>query len=304
MQRQLLINGVKRTYALHVPARRTKIFFPLVLLFHGRGGSGEVMLRRTGFATKADFEGFAIAAPDGINGHWNDGRGAVNSDVDDISFVKEIVASLKSELPVDVTKIYAVGSSNGGIFTQRLACEFCDVLVAVATVGGPLPSNFAQRRPSPMSILGIQGDEDPRVPIDGTRHSIESAASTMNFWASVNSCNPTPTVTHIPPKVSDTTSVDEYIFSGGSADVVYYIVRGMGHAWPPYPSLENEHETGLTSQNINATDVIWNFLYRHSRLPSEATIVRPRPQRLFAELEKLRRRGKNRRLPTSGGEPR
>jgi polyhydroxybutyrate depolymerase len=275
MQRKLLVNGIERTYELHAPARHTRVFFPLALLFLGRG------------------------APDGISGHWNDGRGTVNPEVDDIGFVRELVASLKSEFPIDVTRIYAAGSSNGGIFTQRLACEFSDVLIAIATVAGPLPTNLIQSRPNPISVVGIQGDEDPRVPIDGARvggkaGQIESALSTMNFWASINSCNPIPSVTHISPTINDTTSVDKYTYSGGLADVDYYIVRGMGHAWPPYPSAESEHETGLTSQNIVATDVIWDFLYQHSRLPSEANVVRQPPQRPFLKLEKLRRRAKNR----------
>jgi polyhydroxybutyrate depolymerase len=307
MQRKLLVNGIERSYELHLPARRTKVYFPLVLLFHGRGRSGNVILSRTGFAAKADAEGFMIAAPDGINGHWNDGRGTVNPDVDDVGFIRELVVSLKSEFPIDIRRIYAAGSSNGGIFTQRLACEFSDVLTAIATVAGPLPTNVNQSRPNPISVVGIQGDEDPRVPIDGVRVSgkvsqIESAFSTMNFWASINSCYPAPTVTHIPPTINDTTSVDKYVYSGGLADVVYYIVRGMGHAWPPYASAESEHETGVSSQNIVATDVIWDFFHQHSKPPSQQNPVLQRPERPFLKLEKLRR-AKGRRQPPMENEP-
>jgi polyhydroxybutyrate depolymerase len=306
---QLAINGLERSYALHVPARRTKIFLPLVLLFHGRGTNGRVILSRTGFAAKADAKQFIVVAPDGVNGRWNDGRGTVNPGIDDVGFVKQLVASLKSQLPVDATRIYAAGISNGGLFTQRLACEFSDVLAAVATVAGPLPSNLAQSRPNPMSVVGIQGDADPRVPIDGTRAGrgggqLQSAVNTMKFWASINACNANPTVTHLEPAVNDGTRVDKYTYSGGSADLDYYIVRGMGHAWPPNPSGENGGESGLTSQNIDATDVIWNFLHQHSRLPTEVKVVAPGPARPFAELAKLRRRAKVRQSRLKEREPR
>ncbi len=64
---QLMMDGsVRRTYALHLPVRQSRIFFPLVLLFHGGGGTGKTMMSRTDFALKADAEGFIVAAPDGF----------------------------------------------------------------------------------------------------------------------------------------------------------------------------------------------------------------------------------------------
>jgi polyhydroxybutyrate depolymerase len=273
--RQLTIDGVvRRTYALHLPVRQSRIFFPLVLLFHGGGGTGGTILRRTDFARKADAEGFIVAAPDGIYGGWNDGRGTVNPNIDDVRFVKELIASLKAKLPIDVTRIYATGISNGGMFTARLGCELSDILTAIATVAGPLPANLSRSRPNPIAVLGIQGDADPRLPFDGTRANskagqIKSAADTMNFWASVNSCNPTPTIKRLPSTINDGTSIDQFTYSGGSPGVVYYVVHGMGHTWPPHPPEKFEFEAGLTSRNINATDVIWDFFCRHSRMPPQ-----------------------------------
>ena len=92
---QLSIDGiVRRTYALHLPVRQSRIFFPLVLLFHGSGGTGKTILSRTDFALKADAEGFIVAAPDGIYGGWNDGRGTVNPNIDDVNFVRELISNL------------------------------------------------------------------------------------------------------------------------------------------------------------------------------------------------------------------
>ena len=292
----LSIDGiVRRTCELHVPVRQSRIFFPLVLLFHGGGGTGKTILSRTNFALKADAEGFIVAAPDGIYGGWNDGRGTVNPNIDDVGFVRVLISSLKSQLPIDVTRIYATGISNGAMFTARLACELSDVLTAIATVAGPLPTNLSRSHPTPIAVLGIQGDADPRLPVDGTRAKskagqINSAVDTMNFWASINSCNLIPKVTHVPPNVNDGTSIEKYTYSGGLADVVYYIVRGMGHAWPPNPCETAEYETGLTSQNINATDVIWDFFYQRSKIPPKVGITRPLQP--LVELPKRRRRSR------------
>lgn len=292
---QLSIGGiVRRTYELHVPVRQTRIFFPLVLLFHGGGGTGKTILSRTNFALKADAEGFIVAAPDGIYGGWNDGRGTVNPNIDDVGFVRELISSLKSQLPIDVTRIYATGISNGGMFTARLACELSDVLTAIATVAGPLPANLSRSHPTPIAVLGIQGDADPRLPFDGTRANskagqINSVVDTMNFWASINSCNLTPIIKHLPSTVNDGTSINQFTYSCGSAEVVYYIVHGMGHTWPPHPPEKFEFEAGLTSQNINATDVIWDFFSRHSRIPSRLLPSAQPPKRRWGAG--IRRRG-------------
>src|SRR5581483_9072888 len=86
-----------------------------------------------------------------------------------------------------------------------------------------------------------------------------SAKDTMKLWATVDGCNQTPTVENVPPRVNDGTRVTKYSYSGCSAgtDVVYYIVQGMGHGWPPVESALGAGVTGPTSHNINATDVMW-----------------------------------------------
>jgi polyhydroxybutyrate depolymerase len=92
----------------------------------------------TDCALKADAEEFIVAAPDGIYGGWNDGRSTVNPNVDDVGFIRQLISSLKSQLPIHVARIHATGFSNG------LACELSDILTAIATVAGPLPTNLSK----------------------------------------------------------------------------------------------------------------------------------------------------------------
>lgn len=74
----LLYGGLERTYRIHLPSQwdQTKPA-PLEFLFHGGGGTGEGMEKLTlgGFNRLADREGFVVVYPDGIEKHWNDGRG-------------------------------------------------------------------------------------------------------------------------------------------------------------------------------------------------------------------------------------
>jgi polyhydroxybutyrate depolymerase len=271
-------DGRTRTYIVHLPTGYTAgKSYPLVLLFHGGAGNGSRILSSTRFAAKADQEGFIVVAPDGIDGHWNDGRGTTNPDVDDVGFVRQLIADLKPRLRIDPKRIYATGLSNGGIFTQRLGCELSDTLAAIGPDVGPIAANLLSScKPGPIAVVGIQGGADPGIPINGGEMGdggfgrggvAASAAQTMKLWATASGCSPTPTVTNLPPKVRDGTQVVKYSYSGCAAgtSVDYYIVQGMGHGWPPTEGVF-AFRNGPISHNINATDVMWDFFNTHSRL--------------------------------------
>jgi len=272
-------DGRTRTYVIHYPAGydggKT---YPLVLLFHGGGGAGAHILSQTRFAAKADQKGFIVAAPDGVDSHWNDGRGTTNTGIDDVGFVRQLIADLRAHLPIDPKRIYATGLSNGAVFTERLGCELSDTLAAIGTTAGPLPANLLSScKPGPISMVGIQGDADPGIPLAGGEMGggreqavggmAASAAQTMRVWANANGCNLTPAIASIPPSVNDGTRVIKYSFAGCTAGtgVVYYVVQGMGHGWPPAQGAMAMRINGPTSQNISATDVMWAFFSAHPR---------------------------------------
>jgi polyhydroxybutyrate depolymerase len=271
-------DGRTRSYVLHIPLGYSESkTYPLVLLFHGGGGLAERFLGLTAFDAKADQAGFIVVAPEGLNKHWNDGRGTANINVDDVAFVRQLIGSLQAQLPIDKRRIYATGMSNGGHLTERLGCELSDTFAAIAPDVGPIATELVSScKPAPISVIGIQGDDDALNPIAGGSQrggsgfghggSVASAAQTMNLWAAADGCNLTPALTHIPATEKDGTKVDQYLYSNCKAgtDVAYYIVQGMGHHWPPtegfLPLI-----TGATSHNIIATDVFWDFFRKHSR---------------------------------------
>src|SRR5687767_8621234 len=74
-RRTIDVNGVRRSYLLHLPSsRRPGEPSPLLLVFHGGGGTASNIAEHTGLTRAAMPRGYAVVYPEGVNGHWSDGR--------------------------------------------------------------------------------------------------------------------------------------------------------------------------------------------------------------------------------------
>ena len=188
----ITVNGVRRTYVLHVPDGITGRV-PLILSFHGHGGDGAQQARLTGFDALSDRYGFIIAYPDGIDRAWNDGRPVNAKGPDDLAFAGALVDDLEHRYSIDPARVYATGFSNGAVFSNYLACNQANRFAAIAPVSGPMPvvdaPNCHPQRA--VSFLEISGTADPIVPFDGgqivlagmNRGEVLSFAQTGAFWA-------------------------------------------------------------------------------------------------------------------------
>jgi len=276
--------GLVRTYRLHLPpaAMQAKAM-PLVLALHGGGGTGARMEKLTlgRFNTLAEIEGFAVAYPDGVEKHWNDGRlsgkyRAHRENLDDVGFLSALIDHLVRKRRIDPRRVYATGISNGAMMSYRLACELTGKIAAIAPVAGNMPAAEAPRcSPSrPVSVLMINGIADPMVPwAGGEVHfgrlklgRVWSVAETVKFWVAHNGCSPTPTVRWLPHRgPADGTRVRQEVYGHGrnGTEVVLYAVEGGGHTWPRGHRYLPEIFTGKTSQDLEAAEVIWNFFQRH-----------------------------------------
>jgi polyhydroxybutyrate depolymerase len=272
---KLVYQGQVRTYHLHLPSGYNRNrSWPLVLAFHGGYGSGKRLARNTGFNALADQEGFIVVYPDGINRHWNDGRGTANPNIDDVGFVRALIDRLVRYRNIDPSRIYATGISNGGQFTQRLACEMSDKIAAFAPVAATFPAAIKSscKPKNSVAMLMINSPQDPLVPWQGGEGGglggkILSVAETVEFWRKHNNCSPvgqTQALQNIAP--SDGTQVRVSSYSGGCprSEVILYTIEGGGHTWPDGRENAVISRVGKTSRQLRASQVIWNFFKRHS----------------------------------------
>jgi len=150
---------------------------PLVLFFHGTGGTAGNIYNATSLRTKAiDFafygatrRGMFLVSVQGRNLHWpfNDADGShhdiyhrdfrAGSGNHDISYVDYLVDSLVAEGSVDPRRIYVMGWSNGGFFAQMYAIARHEIptaggnrvaAAAVFTAADPFHDSMAGESPS------------------------------------------------------------------------------------------------------------------------------------------------------------
>lgn len=275
--------GHTRSYYLFVPpeiAPDKKV--PLVIALHGAGGDGQNMARMTGFDRFAREYGMIIVYPDGIEHKWNDGRAEVHKDgpVDDTGFLLALIDRLATRLPVDRSRIYVTGFSNGGGMTQWMACQAADKIAAIAVVGRTLhePMRKQCNPARPLPVLFILGEDDPVVPYAGGAQPISttpnmttlSGPDSAAFWAQKAGAANKPGRKLLKDARDDGTRVTRYTHDPakkGGPPVVLYAIDGGGHTWPRGFNALDPEIVGVTSRDLHASKLVLTWLAQF-RLPS------------------------------------
>ncbi len=281
---KLTFDGRERSYLIHLPpAYQPGTSLPLVFALHGGGGTADNMEKLTGFSKVSDKGGFILCYPQGIGKNWNDGRNvkdskAAKENINDVGFLLALIDKLIADYGVDPHRIYITGISNGGFMSHRMGLEAADRLAAIAPVTANLAEDVLDLKPSqPISVLIINGDEDPLVPWEGgwvgfgakKRGKCISAMETLHFWQTANGITAgAETATNLPERDDkDGTKVQALASHNDStdADVVLYDVQGGGHTWPGGWQYLGVWLVGRTSREFNASEVIWEFFKNHHK---------------------------------------
>lgn len=271
------VGGIWRTFNVHLPPGYSSgNSYPLVLGFHGGQQAATsalgwmVWANQSRLSEKANLEGFIAVYPEGRvlnqNRSWNAGEccpSAMNQNVDDVGFVNALLDFLFQAYAIDTTRVYATGSSNGGMMCYRLACELSHRLAAVAPnacaqMFYPCNPNYA------VPIIGFHSKVDPIVPYNGgmggasplTTIYFPSQDSTLDFWTQQNGCQFRDTVVN-----GNGNNYDFIKISNCSCNVEihHYATSDGSHSWPG----GNPNNNPVSTQ-INATNLLWSFFQNYT----------------------------------------
>ena len=270
LEKELISNELVRRYHIHLPSNYdVSNVFPLLIALHGRLGTGKKMIKQTCFNRIADREGFIVVYPEGFKRGWADGRGISHADkrsVDDVAFIDRLVKVLQGELPIDSSRIYIAGHSNGGFMAQRLAIEHPHLFAAVAVVAASVSEWLASRFTpgETMPILFINGTADPVTPYLGGQQPggarILSVEDALRMWAHFNGCKEAPAVREIHElKNGPLVKVSTYGSCKKHSQVKLYAIQGGGHVWPGEPEDISRSGAAKIGRGIDASEEIWKF---------------------------------------------
>lgn len=205
--RTIAVDGVTRTYALHVPANYSgDAPVPLIIDFHGMGaGAWQWEQENSGLKDLADQQGLLVAWPQGVDNTWNIGPccAAANAP-DDFGFARAIVSQLSTDTCIDPTKIYAAGFSLGGAMAYYLGCKQAEIFAAVAASSMDMfvDSEISCQPARPVSVISFRGTADTVVPYAGGTSNppgrpdltseLLGAKGTFEKWADLDECTGTP----------------------------------------------------------------------------------------------------------------
>jgi poly(3-hydroxybutyrate) depolymerase/CubicO group peptidase (beta-lactamase class C family) len=240
--------GRDRRYLVHVPPHDGKSALPLLLVLHGGGGNADQVRETTGLATAGVRAGFVVVFADGtgpLRGKlltWNSGGipvWAVEHGVDDVGFLRAVVASVQGQVSIDPQRVFACGHSNGGMMCHRLARDAGDLFAGIAVVSGAMNHRSTDAQ-QPIAVLLLHGTADQHVRYDGGAPAKAigragervdaSVQDAIDYYLERNGLR-AEKVTERSGKVR----IDDYDGARGgvaSAPVRVITIEGAGHSWP------------------------------------------------------------------------
>ena len=271
--------ALTRSYLLHVPKQLTHPA-PLVIVMHGYTGSADSIMSYSGMNEVADEEGFVVVYPQGTvdqqgNAFFNVGyEFHADASVDDLQFIRDLVAHLQDELTLNPDKVFAAGMSNGADMSYLLACQASDIFRAVAPIAGVMMrETFDTCSPSrPLPIFEVHGTNDEVSLFNGDMENsggwgpYPDLPATIAFWVELNGLTLKQS-SNLPNSAANDTShivFDRYWSETQDNEVWFYRVVDGGHHWPgvQFDWWRNPMAWWYfrnANQDIDTSRVVWSF---------------------------------------------
>ncbi len=182
--------------------------WPMVILLHGFGGTGETEDSYLTLRHRVSSKGFILLTPDGTitpkgtltpDGHDLTGNQFWNATdfccdfaktgVDDVKYLTDLIAAVQAKYHIDSQRIYLFGHSNGGFMANRLACETGKFAGVANLAGGSFLQLKDCKFPKATSYLQIHAVDDETIVYKEAK-DYAGGVETVAQWRTRNACGP------------------------------------------------------------------------------------------------------------------
>ena len=263
----LISGGRTRTFSYHLPSNPMNNL-PLVIAYHGDGGTGAGFQGYAGLDALANTQNFIVVYPDAVSvggsiqfnkyadnapgfGTAGDTSGPNPADPnapDDVLFTSDLINYFAQTYHINQNRVYVTGHSGGGFMCYFLSMALPNKIAAFAPVAASLWVNnsyssayFTAANYKPVPILHIHSKGDPTVtPPIVPYPKTPAFVWPLSNYAGFNCGNGnTYTTTAFNP------TVDSLTFCSTGKKVVLLMTKDATHNW---------------SSQFNVAQTIWNFV--------------------------------------------
>jgi polyhydroxybutyrate depolymerase len=233
----ITIEGMRpRKYRLNLPSSYAAgTAAPLLIGIHGLGGSATSFRTLSKFDVYGEERGMITAYPEGYgpefgaDAAWNAGLCcglAKENEIDDVTLISAIINSIEARFSIDKSRVWAVGFSNGGMLSYRLACELSQKITAIGVGAGSLMNKTCDNT-KPVSIIHLHGGADPDILFTGAGYF-----NTRDVVSSITSINASFGCTDVSNSISKIPGQSDWKWScPNEVDVQIIKYDGQGHEW-------------------------------------------------------------------------
>lgn len=259
----ILLDTLKRSYKTHLPNEYYtdvpgETDYPLILAFHGWDQHADMMEEYTGMSKKANREDFIVSYLNYVGPppdySWN--YYMSEDKPDDIGFATKVLDTLIAQYPVDTSRIYAIGFSDGCGMADRLPFALPGRINGIGTVSGMIAfDESVETHKVPLIHINYTGD-----------FAWSNIQSTIPYWIELNGCNETADTT-----VNAKGVIGRKWENEDEQNHVVLISTGGGtHAW-------------VDTDDVDATNLIWEFFETGSAIPNVDTPLVVKPTSIIEE---------------------
>lgn len=280
---QVVLDAITHEYTVYVPSDVAELdSVPVIISLHGGGGNADEFEQTAQLTETAEAAGMALIRVDGYSRSndlrtWNAGAccGEARFDgVNHVAAIESILDAVSPRLPIDTSRIAAVGHSNGGMMAYRLGCQLSDRITHVVASAGYLMDRnldvdppqrvFACTPSQPVSLVHLHGLADACAPFEGGVGSGASSgerppvSESIDQFRDINDCN-----TAESDVITGSGELQQRTATGCTAGTRLQLntVDTAGHAWfgaTRYPAQATCE--GTTTQVLDANTVIVDLL--------------------------------------------